>query len=276
MSLLMACSNSSTTNISNNVVNHSFANLDEVVFKHLHWTARIDFDKKQIQAIARWRFENKKKASQITIDINDLHIDSVLVNKQNVPFTIGAKQSFLGEPFNFPIQDKDSIVEIFYTTASTAQALQWLTPEQTTDKKMPYLFTQCESINTRSIIPSQDNPANRITYSADITVPKGMMAVMSAENPQQRSKDGQYHFEMDIPVPTYLIALAVGDIDFKAIDKRSGVYAEPSVLEKAAAELSDIPTMIACAEKLAGPYRWGRYDVLIQPASFPIGGMEKS
>ena len=152
--------------------------------------------------------------------------------------------------------------------------MQWLNPEQTAGKVKPYLFTQCESIQARSLVPCQDVPAIRITYKADVQVPKGMLALMSAKNPIEKNPSGNYQFEMELPVPSYLIALAVGDIEYKAIDARSGVYTEPVLLEKAANELSDIPQMMQAAESICGPYRWGKYDVLVAPPSFPIGGME--
>jgi leukotriene-A4 hydrolase len=270
--IIAGCKNKTT---STQVRNHSYSNYDAATCTHLQWDASINFDKKVIEATATWGFTNTKNTDELVLDTKDLNINAVSVNGRNLRYILDtAKHLYLGSALHIPIQKNDSIVAIKYTTSATADALQWLSPAQTADKKMPYLFTQCESIAARSIIPCQDAPANRITYTANITVPKGMMAVMSADNPQQRNAEGKYNFVMNIPVPTYLIALAVGDINFKAIDGRSGVYAEPSMLAKAAAELSDIPAMISAAEALAGPYKWGRYDVLIQPPSFPIGGME--
>ena len=75
-------------------------------------------------------------------------------------------------------------------------------------------------------------------------------------------------------MPPYLIALAVGDIAFRPLGPRTGVYAEPAVVEKAASEFADLEKMVDAAEELCGPYRWGRYDVLVLPPSFPFGGME--
>jgi aminopeptidase N len=103
---------------------------------------------------------------------------------------------------------------------------------------------------------------------------------MSAENPTQKSPDGVYRFKMPQPIPSYLLALAVGDLAFRplggssGVSGVSGVYALPTVVERAAWELADTPKMITAAEKLYGPYKWGRYDVLILPASYPFGGME--
>ena len=163
---------------------------------------------------------------------------------------------------------------IDYETGANARALQWLSPEQTADKSKPFLFTQGQAILTRTWIPVQDSPGIRFTYDAKVTVPTDLMAVMSAENAQQRSADGVYTFRMDKPIPAYLIALAVGDIGFKPIDERTGIYAEKSVLDKAVWEFADMGKMVTAAEELYGPYRWGRYDVIVLPPSFPFGGME--
>ena len=136
------------------------------------------------------------------------------------------------------------------------------------------MYTQGQSIFTRSWIPIQDTPGIRITYSAKIKTPKNMMAVMSAANPQEMDTNNVYSFKMNQPIPPYLIALAVGNLEFKAIDSRTGVYAEPSMVVKCANELIDMGKMVDSAENLYGAYNWDRYDVIVLPPSFPFGGME--
>lgn len=257
-----------------NPLTHSFSNIEDVTTSHLDWKVSVDFEKKQIYGVAIWNFANKKNANEINFDIYDLSIKNVQVNGKVVKYSISDVDSNFGQGLSIPIHAGDSVVSIEYHTGANATSLQWLAPEQTSGKKLPYLFTQCESIYARSLVPCQDVPQNRITYDASVTVPKGMMALMSAKNPTQKNEQGEYHFEMEIPIPTYLIALAVGDIAYQAIDERTGVYTEPSNLGKVAQELSDIPAMMSAAEKIGGPYRWGKYDVLIAPPSFPIGGME--
>lgn len=275
ISLLSACNSidSAYKTFPEGEKDHTFSNFDKATTKHLEWDAVVDFDKRQIDATATWRFENKG-TSELILDVKDLSIQKVWVSGKEVQFELKKKDALEGDALVIPISNVDSIVSIKYNTLNEGVALQWLTAEQTAGKKMPYLFTQCESIYARTLIPCQDAPANRITYNATIKVPIGMMAVMSAKNPIAKSDDGIYHFEMELTVPTYLIALAVGDIEYQAIDARSGVYTEPIMLAKCAKELEDIPNMIAAAEKLGGPYRWGKYDVLVCPPSFPIGGME--
>lgn len=252
----------------------SYSNINDVLCTHLNWTANIHFDTKTIEAKAAWRLKQLHPTDHLILDSRDLNITQITMNGIQVEFKLGQSDSSFGQGIYIPLQPTDTLVEITYTTSPEATAIQWLDPEQTAGKQKPYLFTQCESIYARSLLPCQDVPCNRITYSAHVQTPEGMMAVMSAKNPQKKDPKGLYDFEMEIPIPTYLIALAVGDIEYKAIDARSGVYTEPSMLEKSAAELSDIPSMMKAAEKLGGPYRWGQYDVLIAPPSFPIGGME--
>ena len=253
---------------------HTFSNYEKVRTKHLTWDVNVDFKHKNITGLATWTFENKAKSKYIIFDTYDLTIKKIKVNNKEVQYFQTPEIDDYGSGLSIPITEKDTIVTIEYNTGQQATALQWLAAPQTAGKVLPYLFTQCESIHARSLLPCQDVPANRITYNAIVGVPKGMMAVMSAKNPQTKNPEGLYEFSMEIPVPTYLIALAVGDIEYKAIDARSGVYSEPSMLDKAAAELSVIPKMMQTAEELGGPYRWGNYDVLVAPPSFPIGGME--
>lgn len=255
---------------------HTLSKAEDVAAKHLSLDINVDFDTKKISGSATWQLERKNsKAKEIIFDTYDLEIDSVLLdNGEKVNFTLGEKDSFLGAPLHIPLNEQTQSCTIYYKTGANATALQWLEASQTFGKKHPFLYTQSQSIHARSWIPTQDGPGVRFTYDANVKAPAGLMALMSAENPQERSADGRYTFKMDIPIPAYLMALAVGDIDFKPIDNKTGVYAEPSILNKARAEFEDVGKMIAVAENLYGPYRWGRYDMLVLPSGFPIGGME--
>lgn len=254
---------------------HTLSNSDSVVVKHLSLDIQVDFDAKKIGGSAHWEIDNLKKAQRIVFDSKDLVIDSIIMDDgSKAVYTVGKDDEILGSALQVPLKEANKSLTIYYKTGAHPIALQWLEPSQTFGKKMPFLYTQSESIYARSWIPCQDGPGIRYTYDARVKVPKGLMALMSAENPQQKSADGIYNFKMDKPVPAYLMALAVGDIAFKSIDERTGVYAEPVMLGKASKELEDLGTMVHTAEKLYGPYRWGRYDVLVLPSGFPIGGME--
>jgi leukotriene-A4 hydrolase len=253
---------------------HTQSNADSVLVKHLDLDINVDLIKKQISGHASWQIENSSKAKALRLDTYDLSIDSVSVDGNKTAFIIDPFVEHLGSRLNIPIAENSTNVVIWYKTGEKATALQWLTPQQTLGKKQLFLYTQSESIYARSWIPCADGPGIRYTYNARVTVPKGLMALMSAENPQQLSDSGIYRFKMEIPVPAYLMALAVGDISFKAIDERTGVYAEPNMLDKVHNEFAETGKMVHTAEQLYGPYRWGRYDILVLPPGFPIGGME--
>ena len=172
------------------------------------------------------------------------------------------------------ITNTTKTITVYYKTTNKTEALQWLNPQQTADKTHPFLFTQGQAILTRTWIPIQDSPQIRITYDATVKVPKELMAVMSAENPKEKSIDGVYTFKMKQPISPYLIALAVGDIAYKAVSNRTGVYAEKSMIDKAHFEFSDMEKMVTAAENLYGDYDWDQFDVIVLPPSFPFGGME--
>lgn len=248
---------------------HSASTSDARV-SHLHWTANVNVETHIISANATFDFVAEKGAKQISFDTKDLNIEWVKVNGRKAFFSMDEVKPFLGQALHVEIKDTDNQVSIQYTTSPNAEALLWVEKEN----ELPFLFSQSQAILARTWIPCQDSPSVRFTYSADVTVPKELMALMSAENPQVKSPDGKYHFEMKQRIPSYLLALAVGDVAFKSLSENTGVYATTDMLELAHNEFSDMPGMVKAAEDLYGPYAWERYDVLVLPGAFPFGGME--
>lgn len=255
---------------------HSLSNYYEVMAEHLDLDIKVDFTTQVISGKASWDINNPTNLDFIVFDTRLLNIEKVTLGDDEAPakFSLAPDVKYLGKALRVELTTGVKKVNIYYCSSKDAPALQWLNPVQTAGKKKPFLFTQSESILARTWVPCQDGPGNRFTYEAKVTVPPDLLALMSAENPTEKNAEGKYHFKQNHPIPSYLLALAVGDIAFKAIDKRTGVYAEPVVLSKAAWEFADMGKMVDAAEKLYGPYRWGRYDVLVLPPSFPFGGME--
>lgn len=264
-----------TTNIENVIDEHTLSNYKEAATTHIDLTLEVDFESKQISGVAKHTIENKKGVDKIIFDSKYLIIDKVILNDvEEATFKLGEFDELLGTSLEVGINKSTKTVSIFYKTTDKSEALDWLVAEQTANKTSPFMYTQGQSIFTRSWIPIQDSPELRITYEATVKVPKGMLAVMSANNPVQQNSESVYHFEMKQSIPCYLLALAVGELEFQAIDDRTGVYAEPSMLSSCAAELEDMGKMVDIAEELYGPYQWDRFDVIVLPPSFPFGGME--
>ena len=255
---------------------HSFSEPEKAIVKHLDLKLKIDFNTQILSGVAVWAIENTSKSDQIVFDIKGLEIEKITLNEdvENAFFALGDADKILGRALSIQIKPDTKSVHIFYSTSKNAAAIQWLNPQQTAGKKLPFMFTQSQAILARSWIPTQDSPSIRFTYTAEIEVPKELLALMSAENPQQKNSTGIYHFKQGNPIPSYLMALAVGDIAFKKVDDRTGIYAEPTMLNKAVYEFADMGKMVTTAEKLYGKYLWGSYDVLVLPPSFPFGGME--
>jgi leukotriene-A4 hydrolase len=213
-----------------------------------------------------------------TRDLNIASISSVSADGKTAPlkYVLAPRDKALGSKLTIAAPTHPAEVRIVYTTSPEASGLQWLTPAQTAGKKLPFMFSQSESINARSWVPIQDSPAIRITYDAHIKSPADVRVVMSALNDAKHPLDGDYTFDQPHPIPSYLLAIAAGDIAAEATGPRSAVYAEPPMVHKAAHEFEDTEKMIATAEQLYGPYRWGRYDLIVLPPSFPFGGMENA
>jgi aminopeptidase N len=255
------------------VNNHSYGKPQEASYNHLDWNAKVDFERQVITAEATYQLKVTAQAQHLILDVKHLQIEAVLVDDQTAVWQLGKADPILGAPLTISITPKSKKVKVVYSTTENSDALLWV------EGKNPFLFTQSQAILARTWIPCQDQPALRFTYSAKVEVPTHLLALMSARNPQkiQEGKSGKtkvYAFEQPKPIPSYLMALAVGDIAFKPISDRAGVYAIPDILPIAAKELEDLEKMIQAAEKLYGPYQWERYDVLILPAAFPFGGME--
>lgn len=264
-----------TTTSNSSIDWHSKSNAVEIHPEHLSLDIEIDFEKQQINGLAIWKINPEEGVDQAIFDTRNLHIEKVLyADGSAADFSLGEADPYLGAALNIPIKEDTKELHIYYNTQEDATALQWLEASQTFGKEFPFLYTQSESIHVRTWIPGPDSPAARFTYDATVKVPKGLVALMSAENPKQKSEDGVYTFQMNEKIPGYLVALAVGDIAFKEVDHRTGVYAEPAILDKAYTELDGIGRMVNTAESIYGNYLWGRYDVLILPSGFPIGGME--
>jgi leukotriene-A4 hydrolase len=274
--------------------------------KHISLDLAVDFEKRTLTGTAKLALDIVDKTAAARFDVGELAITRVSAcdaasgakpdgTKPDGAKPDGAKPdgakpdsasgpelavtylptSSKSVPGKVAVIDKPpACIEFAYSTPKDAGAFLWLDAELTAGKKQPMLFTQSQAIYARTWIPLQDTPSVRFTYDATIRAPKGAMAVMSAKNPQKRAADGVYRFTMDQAIPSYLMALAVGDLDFKAIGPRTGVYAEPSVVKAAAYEFAEIEKMMTVGEKLYGPYRWDRYDILVLPPSFPFGGME--
>jgi aminopeptidase N len=257
---------------------HSFAKPLEARVTHVALDLTVDFDARRLGGTAVLDIDRKPEAKKIVLDDKGLEIAGITDgSKQPLQWQVGARDPNLGTPLTVALRPDTRRLVISYKSAPEAGALLWLTPEQTAGKKAPFLFSQGESIENRSWIPTQDSPGIRQTWEATIHVPAAMTVVMSApraEQPITQGGEGVFNFRMDHSVAPYMMAIAVGDLAFKPLGPRTGVWAEPATLPAAARELADTEKMVAAAEKLYGPYRWGRYDMLVLPPSFPFGGME--
>jgi aminopeptidase N len=247
---------------------HSYSQPEEAVVTHLNWSASVNFEDRIIRATAIYDIATSETAERILLDCVDLTIEAVAVDGKPVDWSMGPEQDFIGQPLSIPVQPSSKRISIQYSSAPSAGALLWVEGEQ------PFLFTQSQAILARTWIPCQDSPGIRFTYEAHVDVPVGTMALMSATNPTEQSADGHYDFQMEQPIPSYLLALAVGNVEFRSVGPHTGVYAVPELIDAAEYEFGEMEDLLVAAENLYGKYAWERYDLLVLPAAFPFGGME--
>ncbi|XP_031566571.1 leukotriene A-4 hydrolase-like [Actinia tenebrosa] len=265
----------------------SFSSPNECICTKISWFVNVDFETHILDCNVDLQFSVKKDGiTRLTLDTSDLNIKSVhnQATKEKLSFKLGEKHKAFGTPLHIDLPDglksgSTVTLSISYQTSSTASAIQWLKPEQTSGKKHPYLFTQCQAIHARSIIPCQDSPGVKAKYEAEVSVPKGLVALMSAATNGEASDSNDvnrsvFKFKQEVAIPSYLIAMVVGALESRQVGPRSRVWSEKEMVEECALEFAEVETMISTAESLVGEYVWGQYDLLILPPSFPYGGME--
>ena len=258
----------------------SYAEPDKVRIKDLALELAVDFEQKQLSGSATYQLDwQDPEATQLVLDTRDLTIEKVVGERTDgkwidLKYDLAAADPILGSKLSIEAPEHPARIRVTYHTSPDASGLQWLTPAMTEGGEQPFMFSQSQQIHARSWVPLQDTPRVRFTYTAHVTSPEDAMVLMSADNDPKAERDGDYSFTMPQAIPSYLLAIAAGDLVFEPINERSGVWAEPAMVEKAAAEFADTGKMIDATEAMYGPYRWERYDMLVLPPSFPYGGME--
>ena len=262
----------------------SLSNIDVFVCQHIHVDWEIDFKKTIFRGSARHSIKVIKEGCNVLeMDSSDIQIKSVQVNNKKADFSIGDTIPGLGQKVSVTLPEDlcvfDNIFDVYfeYSTGETASAIQWLDREATKGGKYPYVFTQCQAIHARSLLPCQDSPGIKTTYTAKVSAPEWCTVLMSAISEKVESVNSNtkvHHWRQNVPVPTYLIALAAGNLVSSDISPRVRIWSEPEVISAAASEFSETEDFLCVAESLTCPYEWGRYDVLCLPPSFPYGGME--
>lgn len=269
----------------------SLSNPAEVFTDHIHLTWKLDLVARKIRGAVRYTFRIvAPEAKSVTLDIRGIHVSTVVDARGTaLKHTVKEDVTPIGGALTVQLPeraagDQSVDVEVRYETdgcgggSAAGGACDWLDAAQTNDGK-PYLFTQAQAVHARSLLPCQDTPAVKASYSAVVTVDEpneDLVVVMSAISQKLLPEDPKraFRFLSKIPIPSYLIALACGQLESRDLSPRCRVWAEPSVVAKAAWEFEEVESFLTVAERLAGPYVWGRYDLLVLPASFPYGGME--
>ncbi|NBD13334.1 M1 family metallopeptidase [Corallococcus silvisoli] len=255
---------------------HSYNDSTQPETETLDWKARVDFRTRRLHAEATLTLK-EASAGPLDLDTRDLDIRAVVdAQGRPLPYILSPPEAILGSRLRIELPAGLKQLTVRYRTSPEASALQWLSPSQTAGGQQPFLFSQCQAIHARSVVPLQDTPRLRIRYRASLRVPKGLKSVMAASfvGREEHGVEAEEHFEMPQPVPPYLLAFAVGSLTSKELGPRSRVWAEPEALEDAADEFAGVDDMLRAAESLFGPYDWERFDLLLMPPSFPYGGME--
>ncbi|XP_075981670.1 leukotriene A-4 hydrolase isoform X2 [Anticarsia gemmatalis] len=256
----------------------SYSRPELAIIKHISLSLNVDFDKHVLSGEATLNFDILADINELILDTSNLQIESIEeVGGSKLQYKLGDNLANFGSKLTILLPKQASSgekikIKIKYTTGPTASALQWLDAEQTSGKQHPYMFSQCQPIHARSILPCQDTPAVKFTYDAEVTAPEHFTVLMSALRGQVTAN--KTSFNQPMPLPSYLVAIAVGVLESRTLGPRSKVWSEKEEIERSAWEFAETERYLQAAEKLCGPYEWTQYDLLVLPPSFPYGGME--
>jgi leukotriene-A4 hydrolase len=254
---------------------HSFADEAQPRQQHLRWTARVDFPSRRLECTAELHFG--RGGAAVDLDTRGLEVAAVTTaTGEALPFSLGPSDAILGSKLRVSLREGDGRCVVHYRTGPNATALQWLDETQTASGLTPFLYSQCQAVHARSVVPLQDTPRFRLTYAATLRAPSAVRTLMAARalGRTEEGTEASERWAMERPIPPYLFAFAVGTLASEELGPRSRVWAEPALLARAAWEFASVDRMLTQAEELLGPYVWGRFDVLVLPPSFPYGGME--
>lgn len=282
---------------------NTLSNYRSWLTKHTTANFSIDFDARRLKGSVTLQLQSQTDSvsKEIVLDTSYLSISGVTLNNQPAKWHVADRVEPFGSPLHVAVPEgvvKGTDIELTVDVATTdcCTALQWLTPQQTSNGRAPYMFSQCQAIHARSIFPCQDTPDVKSTFSFNISSPLPVVASglsVDADDggaPGQREHAGEswtgewkqegerpvklYRFEQKVPIPSYLFALASGDIATARIGPRSLVANSPELLEASRWELEhDVEKFMEVADGLVFPYQWGMYNVLVLPPSFPYGGV---
>ncbi len=257
---------------------HSYTDLSQGRVQSMDIDLAVNFSDRTINGNAVFHLA-AAAGGPLDLDTRDLNIVSAQdASGKAIGFELAEADEVIGSRLRVSLPQGAEKFSVQFITSPEASALQWLEPAQTAGGKHPYLFSQCQAIHARSVMPCQDSPLARFTFNCSMTVPEELTVVMAAA-PGEKSASEQsgmttYNFAMPQSIPPYLFAFAVGNITAKELGPRSTCYTEPEMMEKSAWEFAEVDRMLLAAEEIFGPYLWDRFDFLVMPPSFPYGGME--
>ncbi|KAG2497173.1 hypothetical protein HYH03_004762 [Edaphochlamys debaryana] len=285
----------------------SLSNFADVRVTHSDYELDVNLESKVLEGYAKLSaVVESPSPRELVLDSRDLTVHSAWLHAegegagagapQKLEWRLADKHPVLGSALHIALPPSAAalapgsrlVVGVRFATSPASSACQFLAPEQTAGGKHPYLFSQCQAIHARSLVPCQDSPGAKMSYSAVVRVPQPLTALMSAVPVEEAPAGALSHlddvmppyptrlfaFSQKVPIAPYLVALAVGDLECRDLGPRTRVWSEPGMVEAGAYEFADTAKFLEAGEALAGEYVWGRYDLLLLPPSFPYGGME--
>jgi len=272
----------------------SYSNVEQFQPQHLSFQLEVDFDQSSVVGTVTHTLTSlDKDAVMVYMDVWDglsvetaefwtaTAVESCPSNTTTVPFEVSTPNPNIGNALDVELPCSLPAGSVFYLRFSYITnpdnwAMSWLTPSQTAGQVLPYMYSLCQMNFCRDFAPMMDTPSQKITYDATVVAPSEFVVRMSANTTGETALNDTHtltSFNATIKIPSYLIAIVVGDLEERRLSNRVSVISEPAYLEAAVEEFEELPEILDIIEDYLIPYLWGKYTIAIMPPSFPWGGM---
>lgn len=190
-------------------------------FQPEHYDLYLDIDRGKKTISGRTTITGYASQSQIAVNQKYLHVNSVQVAGQDVPFTTDDQ----AEAIDITLPQAGAVTLTIDYTAPLTDTMMGIYPSyyEVNGEKKQLIGTQFETTAARQAFPSVDEPAAKATFSLAIKYDEHPGETIIANMPEDHVENGVHYFQETVRMSTYLVAFAFGEMQSKLTETKSGV-----------------------------------------------------